>query len=147
MGDRCYIRVYCARRDIKLFSGGDLGFFEDGHVSDDTVAELYDEECSYAAGMGAGDEERQGWPLGVPFHGHHTEGGDYGALQFVCLGDGKVITVADSHGTVVVGFDERTGQAVPEDVENARAFFAAMEVVRNRIVTRQSLPVEVAGGT
>jgi hypothetical protein len=137
------MRVFCARRDVNLFS--QLGLSEDG--GDDNIAELQNESSNYAMGMGGGDEESHGWPLNVPFFGWHTEGGDYGALRFVCLGDGKVITAADYHYIVVVGFDERTGQAVPEDVENARLFFMAIDVVRNRIVTRQSLPVEVPGGT
>jgi hypothetical protein len=139
MSDRCYIRVWCARCDVNLFEP--IGLLEDG--GDEAVAELVNAECNYAAGMGSGDEEVNGWPLRVPFFGWHSGGGEYGALQFVCLGDRRVITVADYKDQVVVAFNGATGQPVFSDVENACAFFAAMAVVRNHLMMRQT---EVPGG-
>src|SRR5512137_142178 len=143
MSDTCYMRVMCARRDVRLFDS--LGLVEDSDGQDPVMAELQDQHCNHASGMGTGEEDQHGWPLHVPFFGWHTAGGEYGALRFVCLGENEVITVPDYDDCVVVRFDSELGQAVAEELHNARAYFRAVTMAQNRIAVRQATPVEEPG--
>ncbi len=118
MGDRCYMRVYCLRKDSPLFE--QLGFTLDGSVGlqdgklnhnldDDEVSavvSLVDEEANYAH---SGD-----MPKGVPYYGFHGAGGDYGSCEFARLSEENETVGCTHNGGPAVEVDDDGNPKQPQ---------------------------------
>jgi hypothetical protein len=80
MGDRCYTEVYCRKDDQERFE--DLGFGADDwemeEYEDKPYIQLYDSQCNY----GGYNPLHELADEGIPFHGSHSEGGEYSAACF-----------------------------------------------------------------
>lgn len=122
MGDRCYVRLECRRRDLQRFL--DEGFQEDGDAGDPETRDgvvVVDTERNY--GLQCGDFK------GAVFFGRHDAGDDYGACVFAS--DGKESVEAEAgHGGYepVVQYDE--DGLCPTDMETAKRYW---QVRRNAV--------------
>lgn len=117
MGDRCYMQVTCRARDKKHFI--DLGFSETGEAKgpgDEPWVLLEDEQANYAHSGAIGDIAKKG----VPFHGFHEAGCDYGACSFAC--DGKEYAEVEVNFVNLPVVGVRNGVPVAEELESVRKY-------------------------
>ncbi len=115
MSDRCYMTIQCSKKDYDEVLHE---YFAEILDEDGSYVEAADSEANYAY-----TNETEEWAKqGLIFMAFHDVGGNYGAYEIAC--DGKELCEAPYHHDrcLVVRFDEKTGQADPEAVEQVRKF-------------------------
>ena len=115
MGDRCYMEVYCRRCDVARFE--DLGFVDEGDEGEGV--RMVDEEANFA--------HSGHMPTDIPWHGHSSDGADYGAASYACDGQ-QLHEVPEGHGNtgLVFTWDEKTNGPLEADVQRVRAYIAVL---------------------
>ena len=116
MGDRCYLEVRVRAADLpKFFKATEL---DEDFVWDKekAISVIVDEEANYAMC----DELQRANEQKIDFIGWHSEGGDYPAMNFVCI-DGTLNYVRICAGDIVVSV-HANGKANAEDLKNVREY-------------------------
>ena len=117
MGDRCYLKITCLKKDADRFK--ELGLVEDEERGG--TVELSKEEANY----GLWQERETLAKAGVVFVGWHSEGGDYAAAAFAS--DGKTlaeIPTLGNDGEPCVALNEK-GKPDAGGMKAFRAYRAA----------------------
>ena len=113
MSDTCYMSVTCRRQDMARFL--ELGFHSEYGESDaEPVIVLIDEEANFA--------HYDKLPTDIPFWGHNSAGGDYGAAEIVCDGKETIEIPFDHHGGFVVDWNFRLGLPKLKSILRIRRF-------------------------
>jgi hypothetical protein len=131
MGDRCYMQINCRASDADNEELKEL-FPERWEPDTDGEVQLWDSEANYAYGVAGGDFGDL--PQGIPFYGHHSEGGDYSPGVFAT--DGNTIAYAlGSDGNYSIRFDVQTGEPNQQDLAEVKNFIIFYNKVREMIRT------------
>ncbi len=113
MGDRCYMEIQCSREHYESVLHE---YFIEILEEDGDYVKAADPEANYAY-----NNEIEEWAdQGLIFIAFHDVGGNYGGYEIAC--DGEELCDAPHHRDrgLVVKIDEKTGQPVPEALEQVQ---------------------------
>lgn len=130
MGDRCHLEMTLRRADLTKFAPfvdaqPDKAWWDDEDEMDnpDLVTVRI-----YEANYGLLDERMAAAKAGIPFHGTHGEGGEYGGYAFASI-DGEMAEAPLNHsGELTLAVDEDLNPL--EDIEGLRAYVNRLRAVK-----------------
>ncbi len=134
MGDRCNIMITLRREDMARFAthidaAPDDKWWDDLHDEPGNgcvTVELYD------VNYGMCDARASAAKAGIPFHGNHGAGDEYGPHGFVAWQGTQHEAALDHRGDLIITVDEDLKPS--DDLKNLRDYVKALRAIRNAFV-------------
>lgn len=131
MGDRCNIQITLRQEDLARFAP-----HVDAHPDEKWWDELHDDPGNgvvtvelYDVNYGMSDARLAAAKAGIPFHGNHGEGGEYGACGFVSWRGKHHEVDFDHQGYMTIAVDDDLKPIT--NLKYLRRYVKAYRAIRN----------------
>jgi hypothetical protein len=136
MSDRCYLMIHVHRDDVKaltaILDGGEGDDPSEWDADDDGVVTIEDIEANYALG----NARQLAAEAGIPFYGHHGEGGDFGPYLFASVNGQQIEHETGESGHPVISVHSENGGMIDSDAFEMAKRFLIHRRMAERVVCR-----------